>query len=546
MTSFAGKMLRTKTVDETFMDTQMKRCLTTFDITFLGIGHMIGAGIYVLTGAVVLNTAGPGIVLSFIFAGLASLLSALCYAEFGARVPKAGSAYTYSYVTVGEIWAFVIGWNIILEHMLGAAAVARSWSGYLDSLLGHVIQNETISRLGRIESNFFGDYPDFIAFFVIVVVSIFMGVGAKSSTNFNTIFTMVNVLVISFIIVFGFVLADTKNWTDPERGGFLPFGFSGVVAGAASCFFAYIGFDSIATSGEEAANPGKSIPIATFISMSIVTVAYVLVSMALTMMVPYTSVHPSAAFSDAFEQRGIMWAKFVVAVGALSGMTTSLVGSLFALPRCVYAMANDGLIFKILAHIHGKTQVPTLAVMVFGAITSVIALLFDIETLVEFLSIGTLMAYTIVSCSVIILRYRPMHEVGLSTVMKESKSAETKDSMVADFVGDKEAIIDEDLGGTLKPSFYFLKPWLGRFLPGTIVAYAVGAQLIFMLCWASAITYGRVFEGTVWSILLVTLFSLLIIACFIVVCMFEQNKASLRFRVSCLSYVCCYINTHAL
>lgn len=513
----------------------MKRCLTTFDITFLGIGHMIGAGIYVLTGAVVLNTAGSGIVLSFIFAGLASMLSALCYAEFGARVPKAGSAYTYSYITVGEIWAFVIGWNIILEHMLGAAAVARSWSGYLDSLLGHVIRNETITRIGGIDSNMFGDYPDFIAFFVIVIVSIFMGVGAKSSTNFNTIFTIVNVFVIAFIIIYGFTLADTKNWTDPARGGFLPYGFSGVIAGAASCFFAYIGFDSIATSGEEAANPGRSIPVATFISMSIVTVAYVLVSMALTMMVPYNTVHPSAAFSDAFEQRGVMWAKFVVAVGALSGMTTSLVGSLFALPRCVYAMANDGLIFRTLSHIHAKTQVPTLAVVVFGAITAVIALLFDIETLVEFLSIGTLMAYTIVSSSVIILRYRPMSEVGLSSGVDgpNTDGSKTGSGIVADFVGsgDKDSIVDDDLGGFLKSAFYFLKPWLGNYPPGTIVAFAVGAQIVFMLCWATALTHGRVFEGTWWSILLVILFSLLIILCFIVVCLHQQNKASLRFKV---------------
>ncbi len=146
-----GKLFRLKSVGTDFLETQLKRCLSTFDITLLGIGHMIGAGVYVLTGAVVRNTAGPGIVLSFLFAGIASLLSALCYAEFGARVPKAGSAYTYTYVTVGEFWAFIIGWNIILEHMLGAAAIARSWSGYLDSLLGHVIKNGTIYAVGEMQ-----------------------------------------------------------------------------------------------------------------------------------------------------------------------------------------------------------------------------------------------------------------------------------------------------------------------------------------------------------------------------------------------------------
>uniref|UniRef100_A0A914UVL4 Cationic amino acid transporter 4 n=1 Tax=Plectus sambesii TaxID=2011161 RepID=A0A914UVL4_9BILA len=235
------RLFRLKSIGADFLDTQLRRCLSTFDITLLGVGHMIGAGIYVLTGSVVRNTAGPGIVLSFIFAGFASLLSALCYAEFGARVPKAGSAYTYTYITVGEFWAFIIGWNIILEHMLGAAAVARSWSGYLDSLLGHVIKNATVANVGSMEeSSLFGDYPDIVAFLVVIAVAVFMGYGAKASTNFNTIFTFINLGVILFVVVFGFSFADFSLWsgTDPITGysRFMPMGFNGVLAGAASCF----------------------------------------------------------------------------------------------------------------------------------------------------------------------------------------------------------------------------------------------------------------------------------------------------------------------
>lgn len=207
------------------------------------------------------------------------------------------------------------------------------------------------------------------------------------------------------MIVFGFYWADYRNWTD--YGGFTPFGFSGVLAGAATCFYAYVGFDSIATAGEEARDPSFSIPVATFISMTLVTVGYICVSAALTLMVPYTIINPVAALPDAFATHGVTWARIVISVGALAGMTTTLFGSLFALPRGIYAMAQDGLLFKAFARVHEKTQVPLITIAVSGVFSAVVALIFDIEKLVEFMSIGTLMAYTIVSAAVIILRYRP-------------------------------------------------------------------------------------------------------------------------------------------
>ncbi|PAV57121.1 hypothetical protein WR25_26146 [Diploscapter pachys] len=389
-----------------------RRCLSTFDITLIAIGHMVGSGIYVLTGAVVRNQTGPSIVLSFLLAGFASFLSALCYGEFGARVPKAGSAYSYTYVSLGEIWAFIIGWNIILEHVVGSAAVARSWSGYLDSLLGHSISNATLERVGHLRehsSNLFGDYPDILAFLVILIIGAFVALGSRTSTNLNTIFTIINMIVVGIVVVFGFMYADFSLWRGEDERGvsrFFPYGVNGMLSGAASCFFAYIGFDGLATAGEEAKNPETAIPLATFISMSVVTLAYILMSSALTLMIPYYRVNPTAAFSDAFAQRGAWFANLAVSVGALSGMTTSLVGGMFALPRCVYSMAEDGLLFESLAHV-SSTQVPINAIVVFGSLTAVTALLFDIESLVEFLSIGTLMAYSIVSASVIVLRYQP-------------------------------------------------------------------------------------------------------------------------------------------
>lgn len=318
------------------------------------------------------------------------------------------------------------------------------------------------------------------------------------------------------------------------------YGSAGVIAGAASCFFAYIGFDSIATSGEEAANPSRSIPLATFISLSIVTLAYVTVSTALTMMIPYYQVHPSAAFADAFEQRGIYWAKYVVAVGALSGMTTSLVGGLFALPRCVYAMANDGLIFRTLAHIHAKTQVPTLAVLVFGAATAIIALLFDIETLVEFLSIGTLMAYTIVSSSVIILRYRPASHLydsdggpkaGLPTVPKLTSTScvDSSDTGSADSLA---LVDDDDPGGKVKPHFTVVKRYIGHVRPGRVVSICVVVMIIAIFCLGLVVTHGGLTKGTWYGVTFTILFSLVIVAATALICCHEQTRAQLRFKVS--------------
>uniref|UniRef100_A0A915PIS6 Cationic amino acid transporter C-terminal domain-containing protein n=1 Tax=Setaria digitata TaxID=48799 RepID=A0A915PIS6_9BILA len=504
MVPLRESFFRLKTVSNT-LETRLKRCLTITDITLLGVGHMVGAGIYVLTGSVVRNVAGPSIVISFALAGLASLLSALCYAEFGGRYPKAGSAYTYVYIGVGELWAFIVGWNIILEHMLGAAAVARSWSGYLMSLFGDSLKNSTIVTFGHFDESFFADSPDFIAFLAVVAVAIFTGLGSKTSTYFNSLFTVMNMLVIAFVVSYGFTFADLSLWSisDPGTGrsSFFPYGIGGTFAGAASCFFAYIGFDGLATAGEEASDPSRTIPLATFISMSIVTVAYILMASALTLMVPFWEVNPTAAFSDAFASRHAMWAKYIVSIGAMSGMTTSLIGSMFALPRCVYAMAEDGLIFKTFGQVSDKTQVPLNAVIVFGAITSVIAFLFDIETLVEFLSIGTLLAYTIVSACVIVLRYRP---------------TSSEDNFV------------EGNGGRLK-SWMPGYSRLNILEPGRLVLWCV-----FTMIFADAglsIIFATTFTHTIFGWIFIFIFGFIAACAFVLICAHEQNNEHISFRV---------------
>ncbi|CAG9532173.1 unnamed protein product [Cercopithifilaria johnstoni] len=506
MVSFRESLFRLKTTTNV-METQLKRCLSLTDITLLGIGHMIGAGIYVLTGSVVRNIAGPSIVISFALAGLASLLSALCYAEFGGRFPKAGSAYTYVYIAFGELWAFIVGWNIILEHMLGAAAVARSWSGYSLSLFGNSLKNSTIVTIGHFDESFFADSPDLLAFFAVIAVAVFTGLGTRTSSNFISFFTVINMLVIVFVVCYGFTFADFTLWSVHKdsttgRSSFFPYGISGTFSGAGSCFFAYIGFDGLANAGEEASDPARTIPLATFISMFVVTVAYILMASALTLMIPFWEVNPTAAFSDAFASRGATWAKYIVSVGAMSGMTTSLIGSMFALPRCVYAMADDGLIFKTFGQVNDKTQVPLKAVIVFGAITSVIAFLFDIETLVEFLSIGTLLAYTIVSACVIVLRYRP--------TLNENN-------------------IIEGNGGRIKKSWMPRHRWFNILEPGRLVLWCVFAMTFADV--GISIVFTTSFAHTLFGWIFILAFGTIATSAFILICAHHQNNEKISFRV---------------
>ncbi|CAH0389545.1 unnamed protein product [Bemisia tabaci] len=527
------KMNRTKQLSsgEEVMDTPLKRCLNTFDITLLGVGHMIGAGIYVLTGTVARDLAGPGIILSFILAGITSILAALCYAEFGARVPKAGSAYVYTYISVGEFWAFVIGWNIILEHMIGAASVARAWSGYVDSLLSGSISAATVASIGELHEKWLGRYPDLLAFMVCISYALLLGIGVKSSAVVNSLLTLVNLSVMGLVIVIGFWYGKLENWNANNRG-FLPYGFSGVVAGAATCFYAYVGFDSIATSGEEAQDPSFSIPVATALSMTLVSFGYILVSAALTLMVPYTMIDASAALPEAFSMMGLHWVKYAVTIGALCGMTTTLLGSLFSLPRCMYAMAQDGLIFAFLGKINKTTQVPVVNLIISGLMSATIALLFDLEKLVEFMSIGTLLAYTIVSASVIVLRYRPNtpppsnDNVSVNDVYIMSPSPGVEEFKVC-------------MGGRLKPSFDWLEPVVGWCKPGEAVSVAVfiftcfSALLCFHFHWATA----QMENGAWWTVFGCVFLIAVMLFCLLVIEAHEQNRTGLTFMVPLVPYV---------
>ncbi|KAK5648729.1 hypothetical protein RI129_003621 [Pyrocoelia pectoralis] len=529
MSGLCSKMSRTKQLPRDVMETPLNRCLNTFDITLLGVGHMIGAGIYVLTGTVVRDIAGPGIIISFLLAAMASLLSALCYAEFGTRVPKAGSAYIYTYVSIGEFWAFVIGWNIILEHMIGAASVARAWSGYVDSLFGGSISNASAKLTGEMHEQLLGRYPDILAFSVCIVYSILLGIGVKESAIINSALTVLNMSIMSLVIIIGLYYANFDNWSS-QNGGFLPYGFGGVIKGAATCFYAFIGFDSIATASEEARNPSFSIPVATVLSMGIVTFDYVMVCIALTLLVPYYTINPEAALPEAFANIGANWVKYIISFGAICGMTTTLFGSLFSLPRCMYAMASDGLLFGFLGNVNSKIQIPLTNLIISGVASGLIALLFDLEKLVEFMSIGTLLAYTIVSASVIILRYRPPPMI----ISRQNSSLASETSATNSQATTPSGSDVQMLVGTLKPQYSWLNPIFGRFERGSVVTSAV---FIFTcasgaLCALMQLYTKDLWDGMWWMILLILFFIFIMLGCVFIIIAHHQNiDAGLKFRV---------------
>nr|XP_023020567.1 high affinity cationic amino acid transporter 1 [Leptinotarsa decemlineata] len=410
------KILTRKKVIEhiTAEESKLSRILNTFDLTALGVGSTLGVGVYVLAGHVAKDTAGPSVVLSFFIAALASIFAGLCYAEFGARAPKAGSAYIYSYVCVGEFVAFVIGWNLILEYVIGSASVARGMTEYVDMLLNNTLEN-TFTDIAPINIPYLSKYFDFFSFGISVLLSIALAFGLKESSLVNNIFTTVNIFVVLFVIIAGSIKADTANWSiQPNsttnstiigKGGFFPFGVEGMIKGAATCFYGFVGFDCIATTGEEVKNPKKAIPISIILSLFIVFLSYFGTSAIVTLMVPYYLQNANAPIPFAFEHIGWEWAKWIVSIGGIFGLCASLFGAMFPLPRIIYAMANDSLVFKFLGRVSPRFHTPVIGTLLEGLLTGLMAAIFDLKQLVNMMSIGTLLAYTIVAACVLRLRY---------------------------------------------------------------------------------------------------------------------------------------------
>jgi len=430
---------------------QLDRVLGVFDLTSLGVGATLGAGVYILTGSVAKESTGPAVVVSFFIAAIVAMLAGVCYAEFGARVPKAGSGYIYSYVTVGELCAFVIGWNLILSYIIGASSVARAWTANIDALFGKTIEEAMVKHF-PIDIPGFAKYPDFFAFAVIMMLTLLVAFGVKEVVIVNKILSGLNVLVVLLVIFAGYTKADLHNWSwTPEEiadyfanssntvtsnvsanatninpsiygsGGFLPYGFGGLLSGTATCFYAFVGFDCIATTGEEAINPQRSIPLGIIFSLLICCVSYLGVSSSLTLMQPYFLLDKNAPLPYAFGHVGMSWAAYPISIGAICALTGSLIGAIFPMPRVIYAMASDGLLFKFFAKVNSRTRTPLNATLISGFVAGVMAVLFDLKSLVDLMSIGTLAAYTLVAASVLVLRYRPDPTADYSLLEDEQK-----------------------------------------------------------------------------------------------------------------------------
>ncbi len=394
---------------------ELKRHLNAFNITMLGIGCIIGAGIFVLTGTAAANHAGPAVSLSFVISAIGCLFAGLCYAEFASMIPVSGSAYTYGYATMGEFIAWIIGWDLILEYLFGSATVAVGWSGYVVSffadlgiyLPASICQSPFIFEHGKWSST--GAIFNFPAVFIIGLMTTLLVIGIKESAKVNNIVVIIKVIVILLFIGFGIAYINTDNWVPfvpANEGSFGHFGWSGILTGAAVVFFAYIGFDAVSTTAQEAINPKRDLPIGILVSLAICTILYVVVSLVLTGIVNYTELNVPAPIALAIDKAGksLFWLRPIIKIGAIAGLSSVVMVLLLGQSRIFYSMASDGLLWKSFAKTHPKFKTPHITSIVTGIFAAVFAGLFPIGLLGELVSIGTLLAFVIVSIGLLILR----------------------------------------------------------------------------------------------------------------------------------------------
>lgn len=415
-------------LDEVRGEQRLRRVLGPVQLSSLGVGAIIGTGIFVLTGIAAHDRTGPALVLSFVAAGITCVFAALCYAEFASMVPVAGSAYTYAYATLGELFAWIIGWDLILEYAVASSTVAHGWSHYFQDFLNffnvHLPQIFTNAPFdfdpvtGNLVST--GTWLDLPAIAITALVTVILVKGIKESASFNAGIVILKVAIVLFVIVVGARYVNPANWTP-----FAPFGLTGIsffgktlfgqtgpagepvgmLAGAAIVFFAYIGFDSVSTHAEEARNPSRDVPIGIIVSLVLCTVLYIAVAAVLTGMVPYNAINVDAPVSDAFRQVGLPWAQLLISVGAVAGITSVLLVMMLSQPRIFLAMARDGLLPRdFFGAVHERFRTPWKSTILTGSCVATMAAFLPLRILAELVNIGTLLAFVIVCTAVLIMR----------------------------------------------------------------------------------------------------------------------------------------------
>jgi APA family basic amino acid/polyamine antiporter len=424
---FARKSL-SQLLEEMAGENRLRRVLGPVQLASLGVGAIIGAGIFVATGAAAHNVAGPALMISYVVAGITCVFAALCYAEFASMVPVAGSAYTYAYATLGELFAWMIGWDLILEYAVGSATVANGWSGYFQSVLAKlgiqlpaalagppIIYDTAAGHFVRT-----GGVINLPAIVIVAIVTLILVKGIQESAGFNATMVFLKVTVVLFVILVGAFYIKPENWTP-----FAPYGMSGVsffgytlmgqvnpggqpvgmLAGAAIIFFAYIGFDSVSTHAEEAKNPKRDVPIGIISSLVICTVLYIAVVAVLTGMVRYDQLSIDAGVSDAFKQAGLGWAEFIIAAAGVAGITSVLLVLMLSAPRVMLAMARDGMVPRhFFADVHPKFRTPWRSTILVGAFVALLTGFLPIDALLHLTNIGTLFAFVVVCAAVLIMR----------------------------------------------------------------------------------------------------------------------------------------------
>ncbi|HKQ97852.1 MAG TPA: amino acid permease [Candidatus Polarisedimenticolia bacterium] len=407
---------------------RLRRALGPVALTAMGVGAIIGTGIFVLVGVAAHDKTGPALMLSFVLSGVACIFAALCYAEFASMVPVAGSAYTYAYATLGELFAWIIGWDLILEYAVASSTVAHGWSHYFQDFIGLFGMKipEVLSRspfdydptVGHLVST--GAWFDLPAVVIAGLVTVILVIGIKESASFNAVMVVIKLAIVLFVIAVGAFYVNPQNWVP-----FAPFGLTGIsffgktiagqsavggeplgmMAGAAVIFFAYIGFDAVSTQAEEAKNPKRDVPIGIIASLILCTLLYIAVAAVLTGMVKYDQINIDAPVSTAFGQVGLSWARYLISIGALTGITSVLLVMMLSQPRIFLAMARDGLLpRKFFAAVHEKFRTPYKATILTGIFVAVVAAIVPLRILAELVNIGTLLAFVLVCGAVLVMR----------------------------------------------------------------------------------------------------------------------------------------------